>query len=109
MHIDKPGGVLRPEMLCRARFTIEAQDAGTGDAPAPGSEATWLVPTEAVRAGAVFIYDPRGGGTARRVAVTSLGVEGSWTRVRGPLGRSSRVVLDAVEDGARIQPQEATP
>ena len=107
VKIDAPEGLLRPEMLCRARFDVGSARPASADAPAPsGNNGTWLVPSEAVRNGAVFVFDPTRGGRARRVAVTPLGQDGADTRVQGALGRSSQIVLDAVSDGERVQPQE---
>jgi hypothetical protein len=98
-RIEDPDGLMRPEMLCTVRFLV------TGDAPAPGrpAAARLLVPSEAVRGDVVFVYDPTGGGRARRVPVRMLARDGEWTEVEGDLGLTSKVILEAVEDGQRVR------
>ena len=61
------------------------------------------VPDGAVQNGAVFIYDPTSGGRARRVPVESLSSADGFTLVEGELGLSSKVILDPIEDGAKVR------
>jgi multidrug efflux pump subunit AcrA (membrane-fusion protein) len=109
---------VRPEMLCRARFTVEAATAPPGSDPhaghaghgSPGatdaSLPTWWVPDDAVVDGAVFVYDPAAR-RAVRTAATVLESHEGRTRIRADLGRSSKVVRAALglEDGARVEAQ----
>ncbi|MGQ0615311.1 MAG: efflux RND transporter periplasmic adaptor subunit [Planctomycetaceae bacterium] len=98
VRLVSPDPLLRPETLCRARFLAPA--AGTEGAPGP---ALFLVPRAALRGGAVFVLDPRGGGRARRVVVEQSGEEGESIVVKGALSLSHRVILDPVEEGMRIE------
>lgn len=98
VRVVGPEPLLKPEMVVRARFVTPA-------APGAAADAVRLaVPRAALRGDAVFVLDPRRGGRARRVPVTT--VEGAGTgdlvEVRGELSRSQRVVLDAVGDGDRV-------
>jgi hypothetical protein len=103
VRILDPDPALRPEMLAKARFLVK-------EAPANGAAGPTrvLVPAEAVRGDAVFVFDPTRGGRARRVPVTVVGTQGGSTEVEGALGLSTRVVLDAVEEDERIRDAAAS-
>jgi multidrug efflux pump subunit AcrA (membrane-fusion protein) len=95
IRILEPVPELRPEMRVSARFP-------TRSTPSRGSEtvaALVRVPREAVRGDAVFVYDPRDGGRARRMPVQVVRAEGADVVVQGDLGLSRRVILDPVQDG----------
>ena len=97
--------LLRPEMICSARFLVKAKTAGAAAGagkPKPGP-GRFLVPSGAVRGDALFVFDPRAGGSARRIAVRVLSQDGEWTEVEGPLGLSSKVILEEVEDGEKVK------
>ena len=106
LSIDAPDERLRPEMLCRASFSPAAKVTDGGQQEQSARNDVWIVPDEAVREGHVLVFDPRGGGRARRLAVEVLRSERGETRVRGDLGRSTRVLLDSVPVGTRVKPQE---
>lgn len=99
VEIEDPDPRLRPEMLVKARF-VRRRSAETA---AAGGPLRWLVPATAVRGDAVFVLDPRGGGRARRVPVRVLEGRGDLAVVEGDLGLSSKVILDAVVDGERVE------
>jgi HlyD family secretion protein len=102
VRIDDPDPILKPEMLVRTRFLVEAKPG------AEGGGTRVLVPKAAVRGGAIFVVDPRSGGRARRVAVHAMAAEGDWVEVHGDVSATHRVILDeGVSDGDRIR--EATP
>ncbi|MHC5010528.1 MAG: efflux RND transporter periplasmic adaptor subunit [Planctomycetota bacterium] len=104
VRITDPDPLLRPEMLARARFLPAEVPAGEDE---PATEVQVSVPAEAVRGGAVFVWDPRGGGRARRVPVETLGTDpDGWTRVEGALGPSHKVILDPVEDGQAVRGEQ---
>ena len=65
------------------------------------------MPSESVRGDAVWVFDPRRGGRARRVPVQVVGRDGDWTEVEGALGLSSKVILDPVEDGEKVRLSDA--
>lgn len=109
---DVPSDVrLRPEGLCRAHFRVAgaaplaaaAPASSSGAATAVGGAATWWVPVAAVAEGALFVHDPAAR-VARRIAVEVVETESERVRVRGPLGRSSKVVVDptGLADGQRV-------
>ncbi len=101
-----PPRMLRPEMLCRARF-LGADGADGAGVPAGAASVAdvFVVPGEAVRDGAVFVVDPTTA-TARRVPVEVVGTDGERTRVLGALSPTQRVALDPVVDGERVQEVE---
>ncbi len=99
VRLENPDEGLRPEMLCTARFVVKSAAAGSGSKGVHRVQ----VPTEAIREDAVFVYDPTGGGKARRVPVRVVRRAGDWTDVEGDLGLASKVILDAVEDGERVE------
>lgn len=101
VRVVDPDERLRPEMLCTARFLVK-EDA----TPTPSTQrgpVRMRVPSEAVKVDAVFVYDPTGGGKARRVPVRVLGERDGMTTVEGELGLSSKVILDDVKDGESIK------
>jgi hypothetical protein len=61
------------------------------------------VPKRAVRDGAVFVFDPTGGGHARRVPVGVGHEEGDVVEVTGDVGATHRVITDVVADGERVE------
>ncbi|MDJ0521033.1 MAG: efflux RND transporter periplasmic adaptor subunit [Planctomycetota bacterium] len=91
---------LRPEMLCTTRFLMKDEAAAARTA---SSARLVEVPAAAVRGEAVFVYDPTGGGRARRVSVRIVRDQGDRIQVAGDLGPSSKVILDAVEDGEPVK------
>ena len=93
--------LLKPEMLCRAKFLAPAAQAGEAPAGRPRLE----VPSGAVRGDVVFVFDPTGGGRARRVSVVKKGEADGFTEVEGALGVSNEVILDptGLEDGMRVK------
>ena len=95
---DPDPALLKPEMLVRARFLAVSPAA---DAPAAAT-ARVLVPKASVRSGAVFVFDPRAGGRARRVPVKVVAEEGDVAEVTGDVGATNVVILDPVEDGDRV-------
>lgn len=100
IRVKKVHPRMRPEMLCRVTFeTVAPSEAG---ASARASR-RHSVPSEAVRDGAVFVFDPTGGGRARRVPVTVVGTADGRTIVDGDIGVSNRVILDPVEDGEKVR------
>ncbi|MDF1699633.1 MAG: efflux RND transporter periplasmic adaptor subunit [Planctomycetota bacterium] len=103
VRVTDPDPRLRPEMLCTARFLVKPE--GPSKAVRQGGGPTrLLVPTEALRGDAVFVFDPRAGGKARRVSVRVFGADDGWTEVEGELGLSSKVIVDEVTDGEPIKP-----
>ncbi len=101
VRVTDPDPRLRPEMICTARFLVKAQP---GRSKGSGANAfRLLVPTAALRGDAVFVFDPTGGGTARRVAVRVIRTDGEWTEVEGDLGLSSKVILDDVQDDESVK------
>ena len=104
VKIEDPDPLLKPEMLVRAQFlAVEAPSGPNGPAgPASASERI-LVPSRAVRGGAVFVVDPTGGGRARRVPVTTGATQGDAIEVTGALGRTQQVILDEVVEGERVE------
>lgn len=106
VRIEDPDPLLKPEMLVRARFLSEAAKApATGAAAggaAPPSSSRILVPKRAVRGDAVFVLDPGRGGRARRIPVTLGPADGDWIEVRGAVSATHRVILDAVDEGERV-------
>lgn len=99
--------LLRPEMLCRARFLAPAVPEGA--AGAASGRPRLEVPTAAVLRGhhddGVFVLDPTGGGRARRVAVVRGGERDGFVEVEGALGLSNEVILDpqGLEDGTKVR------
>jgi len=93
--------LLKPEMLCRAKFLAQAAQPGEASAGRQRLE----VPTSALRGDVVFAYDPTGGGRARRVSVVKKGEADGFTEVEGALGASNEVILDptGLEDGMRVK------
>jgi len=102
IRVNNPDPAMRPEMLCRVRFEEPADTSDVAPSAGAGPRRV-LVPSEAVRDGAVFVFDPTGGGRARRIPVSVLGTEGDMTAIEGPLGLSSKLILDPVEDGERVR------
>ncbi len=100
VRIEEPDPLLRPEMLCRARFEVKNDGA---ERPAGDRPSVVLVRTAAIRDGAVFVYDPTEGGKARRVPVRTIREDGEWTEVEARLGLSSKVILDVVRDGEAVR------
>ena len=95
-----PDARLLPETLCRARFLDDpAQQAAEGQPVTT----TFLVPRGAVREGAVMIFDPSDGGTAKRVLIEVVGEAATDVIVRGALSITQRVILDAVKDGDSVK------
>lgn len=92
-----PDPSLRPETLCRARFIDEARER---DHAAP--EGRWWVPTSAVRGGAVYVADPSTS-RARRVSVEIIETRDGETLVRAELSATQQVLLEAVDEGDRVQ------
>ena len=99
---DPDPTLLKPEMLVRARFLAPSGAAVAAGAAAPAVTRV-LVPRRAVRGGAVYLYDPRGGGRARRVPVTVVAEDGDVAEVTGELGATNEAILDPVEDGDRVE------
>jgi len=99
VRILDPDPLMRPEMVVRARFLVPKGAAAAGE----GLAARVLVPREAVRGGAVYVFDPRRDGRARKVVVERVGDDGAATEVRGALSATQRVILDPVEDGQRVR------
>ncbi len=91
VRIEDPDPLLKPEMLMRARFL--AVETASRRASA---SVRILVPKRAVRDGVVYVYDPTGGGHARRVPVTSGRDEGDVVEVTGDVCATHRVIIDAV-------------
>ena len=106
VRIEKPDGLLRPEMLCSARFLIprpkEVTPTKGGNNVSP-DDPIFRIPREAMREGAVYVFDPRRGGRARRVDVKTVHQDDTIAHVRGALTRSSQVILDAVDDGDSVR------
>jgi len=98
VRLVDPDPLLRPETLCRARFLAPPSSAGATRAPA-----LFKVPRAALRDGAVFVFDPREGGRARRVPAERVGEEDGAVIVRGDLSITHRVILEAVRDGERVK------
>jgi multidrug efflux pump subunit AcrA (membrane-fusion protein) len=104
VRIEDPDEALRPEMLCTTRFAVEATAAdASGQSGSTRTTHSVEVPTEAVRGDAVFVYDPTGGGRARRVPVRVLRRGDTWTEVEGDVGLATKVILDEVEDGKPVK------
>ncbi len=98
VRIEDPDPLLKPEMLIRARFLAVESTAG------PASAAVRiLVPKRAVHDGAVFVFDPTGGGHARRVPLTVGHEEGDAVEVSGEVSATHRVITDVVSDGERVE------
>jgi multidrug efflux pump subunit AcrA (membrane-fusion protein) len=98
-----PDPRLRPEMLVKARMRREGASPGAGSAsPQVGGV---LVPVAALRGDALFVYDPTGGGRARRVPVRVVSKDGEWAHVEGVVGLSSKVILDEVTEGRKVRPR----
>lgn len=93
--------LLRPEMLCRARFLAQP---GATPAATPGRPRL-EVPSSALLGDAVFVFDPRGGGRARQVSVARKGESEGWIEVEGSLGLSNEVILEpaGLTDGAQVR------
>jgi len=102
VRLIDPDPLLVPETLCRARFLADTSSEQGGQA----GPALFLVPRGAIHGGAVMVFDPGGGGTARSVAVEEVGNADGAVVVRGDLSVTHRVILDAVKAGERVQ--EAT-
>jgi RND family efflux transporter MFP subunit len=100
VRLDDPSPLLVPETLCRARFLggRDPQAEETSSVPE-----MFRVPAEAVREGAVFVFDPTDGGRARRVAVEKVGEEGGDVLVRGALSATHRVILDKTKEDERVR------
>lgn len=103
VRVEDPDPRMRPEMLCRVSFETRAQPAEPGRPPTAGLPA-FRLPKQAVRDGHVMLFDPREGGRARRVPVEVLSTSESTSVVRGDIGLSSRVILEAVNNGERVEP-----
>ncbi len=98
-----PDPALTPEMLCTVRFVVKAgKSAGDGGPKVVGRV---QVPSGALRGEAVFVYDPTGGGRARRVPVRIVRKGDTWTEVEGDLGLATKVILDDVADGESVKVQ----
>ncbi|MHC4958958.1 MAG: efflux RND transporter periplasmic adaptor subunit [Planctomycetota bacterium] len=93
VRLIDPDPILRPETLCRASFLASGKEAKAGPA-------LFVVPAAAVRNGSVFVV---GDGRARRVAVEKVGDRGSDVVVKGDLSPTQQVILDAVEEGERVE------
>jgi multidrug efflux pump subunit AcrA (membrane-fusion protein) len=102
VRIDDPDPVMKPEMLARARF-LAAPSAAAPTAGEAAGPARILVPKQALKGDVVFVLDPRGGGRARAVRVVKVAEEGEWVEVKGDLSATHRAILDAVEDGERVE------
>jgi multidrug efflux pump subunit AcrA (membrane-fusion protein) len=100
IEVENPDALLRPEMLGTARFLVKP---ASGSSPTQSAPARVRVPSAALRGEAVFVYDPRGGGRARRVSVRVIEPGGDWTLVEGALGATSKVILEDVEDGEAVK------
>ena len=98
VRIEDPDPLLKPEMLIRARFLAVEAKEGTAT-----RTVRVLVPRRAVRDGAVFVYDPTGGGRARRVPVATVHEEGDVAEVTGDVGETHRVITDVVTDGEHVE------
>ncbi len=106
VRVEKPDGLLRPEMLCSARFLIppSARKGTTKPTKHVTTDgAVFRIPKEAVRDGAVYVYDPRHGGRARKVGIELVHEHDGMAHVRGALTRSSQIILDAVADGDAVR------
>jgi len=95
VRLIDPDPILRPETLCRARFTGMDNAGKKADGPT-----LFLVPKRAVRGGAVFVV---AAGRARRIAVEQVGERGDSAVVKGALSPTQRVILDEIEDGERVK------
>ena len=93
--LEAPPTLLRPETLCRAKFLAPSSAEEAGPARAV---AAFRVPKEAVRGGAVFVFDPATE-RARAVAVEVTSEAGAAAIVRGALSPTQRVITEAVVDG----------
>jgi len=100
--LAEPDAALRPEMLCTARLVVQEEGSSAGKGGPPVVHRV-QVPSEALRGDAVFVYDPTGGGRARRVSVRVVRQDETWAEVEGDLGISSKVILDDVEDGGPVK------
>jgi len=98
VRIEDPDPLLKPETIVTARFLAEAK---AGAPPEAGVRI--LVPRRALKGDAVFVFDPRGGGRARRVPVRKVGEEGDWVEVEGNVSATHHVILEDVEDGQRVK------
>jgi hypothetical protein len=92
-----PDPSLRPETLCRARFIDEARVRDNAT-----QEARWWVPTSAIRGGAVHVADPSTS-RARRIGVEIIEARDGETLVRAELSATQQVLLEAVNEGDRVQ------
>ena len=92
--------LLEPEMNAMVRFHIPRPKEAQGP-----SVARFLVPASALVGDAVFLFDPRGSGHARRVPVLRVGEREGVVEVEGALGLSSKVILDpaGLADGDRVK------
>lgn len=95
-----PPAIWRPETLCRARFFGDENAA-----PTTATEATFAVPSAAVRDGAVYVYDTAAG-RARAVSVTVIGADAGRSIVRGELSITQRVITVEVEDGEAVEEKQ---
>lgn len=103
VRVTDPDPRMRPEMLCRVSFEARKQTVAPGESPSAGLPA-FRLPKRAVRDGHVMLFDPRQGGRARQVPVEVLSTSETTVVVRGDVGLSSRVILEAVNDGERVEP-----
>ena len=101
VRVVDPDERLRPEMLCTARFLVKREAAKK--AASKRGPVRSLVPREAVKGDAVFVFDPTGGGKARRVSVSVIAERDGMVEVEGDLGLSSKVILDEVKDGEAVK------
>jgi len=99
VRLIDPDPALLPETLCRARFLADVSENG----PGASRPALFLVPRGAIFDGAVMVFDPGGGGTARSVAVEEVGTADGAVVVRGELSVTQRVILEAVKPGERVR------
>jgi len=101
VRLTESDPLLKPEMLCRVKFLAQAEKPGEASAGRPRLE----VPVSALRGDHVFVFDPTGGGRARRVSVVKQGEAGGFVEVEGALGVSNDVILEpsGIEDGMRVK------
>jgi HlyD family secretion protein len=106
VRVLDPDELLRPEMLCQARFFALAAPGGPADAGSPADSA--LAPLEIPRRlldeqGRVWVV--AGDGTAARRKLDASG-DGEWVRVTSGLNRSDKLVDEgraALTEGARLR------
>ncbi len=101
IRVTNPDPRMRPEMLCRVQFAAKAATKALPGAPMRLGH--FRVPDAAVQNGGVFVYDPTGGGRARRVAVRVISSASGYSVIEGELGISNKVILDPIEDGAAVR------